>query len=315
MKSIQTRSRAFTLIELLVVIAIIGILVAILLPAVQAAREAARRTSCSNNLRQIGIALHNYHDIHHRLPFGQGGTRGKFSAISQILPYFEQNNLFEEIDFNSDVFAPTNDEPRRKEVSILRCPSDEYLVYPQTGGGINYCANKGSGIVWGPNAGPNARMPLPTGPFFRDSCTCFGGIRDGLSQTVAFSERLVGDGTNAEVNLRTDVFSSTAQPTTPDEAITACDAVDPEDLANQFPALMGAPWMHGQHCYQHVNTPNKRSCGFRTVGRASMTANSYHPNGVVILYLDSSVTFIADTIDLATWRAMGTCNKGDLLRE
>src|SRR6187549_2591400 len=94
------KSAAFTLVELLVVIAIIGILVALLLPAVQAAREAARRTQCINNLKQIGLACHNYHDTHRVLPFGQGGTGDRYSAITLLLPFMEQTNLHGTIDFN-----------------------------------------------------------------------------------------------------------------------------------------------------------------------------------------------------------------------
>jgi prepilin-type N-terminal cleavage/methylation domain-containing protein len=157
------RRRGFTLVELLVVIAIIGILVALLLPAVQAAREAARRSQCLNNLKQIGLALHNYHDTHKVLPFGQGGTADRFSALALMLPFMEQSNLHNLIDFKQSTTAAANNAARLTEVPLFRCPSDLRNPLPQTGGATNYMANKGSGIVWHNAAGPNTGLPEPSG--------------------------------------------------------------------------------------------------------------------------------------------------------
>jgi prepilin-type N-terminal cleavage/methylation domain-containing protein len=149
----MSRRRGFTLIELLVVIAIIAILIALLLPAVQQAREAARRTQCKNNLKQIGLALHNYHDAHDCFPFGWGGTRPAtgspgYSAISQLLPFFDQAPLYNTINFSLPLTDPANDVPRRQELPILRCPSDFDNPQPNAGGAINYMANKGSNHLW-----------------------------------------------------------------------------------------------------------------------------------------------------------------------
>ncbi|MBA3313266.1 MAG: DUF1559 domain-containing protein [Planctomycetota bacterium] len=289
--------RGFTLIELLVVIAIIAVLIALLLPAVQMAREAARRTQCRNNLKQIGLALHNYHDVHLCFPFGQGGTGNKYSAISQMLPFLEQGPLFNSIDFSKDMLDPLNDAPRAVELALLRCPSDQENTQSASGGAINYYPNKGSNILW--------QSTSADGLIYRGSKTRFRDVTDGTSTTAAFSERLLTDGSNGVVSPRADVFLATSNPSTSDEAVQMCDAVDINNLANQFPIFMGAPWMDGKHGYLHVNGPNTRSCGFFPT-KASMPPSSQHTGGVCLLMTDGAVHFASNSINIGIWRALGT---------
>lgn len=311
----NAKNRGFTLIELLVVIAIIGILMSLLLPAVQQAREAARRTQCGSHLKQIGLALHNYHAAHGCFPFGMGGTGNKYSTLSQLLPYIEENPVFERIDFRQDVFAPANDAPRRVEIALFRCPSDEENPRPMVGGAVNYMSNKGSGIVWGLAKGPNAGMPEPNGVFFQGSRTGFRDLIDGASSTAAFSERLVTDGSNGMISPRSDVFVHPGAPHDADEAVRLCDAVDITDLANQFSMFMGAPWMHGMHAYLHTNFPNQRSCGFHSTGRATMPASSRHGAAVHLLLCDGATRLVTQSIDLQVWRGAGSRNGSEMTNE
>ena len=142
-----------------------------------------------------------------------------------------------------------------------------------------------------------------------------GHITDGSTNTAAFSERNLTDSNLASVDPIADVFFSTAAPTTQDDAVTMCNAVDIYSPSSQFPLFMGAPWAHGQHCYQHVNTPNKRSCGFFAVLRASMPPSSKHVGGVHVQMADGSVRFVSDNINLATWRALGSRNGSEVIGE
>jgi prepilin-type N-terminal cleavage/methylation domain-containing protein/prepilin-type processing-associated H-X9-DG protein len=310
----MSRRTGFTLVELLVVIAIIAILIGLLLPAVQFAREAARRAQCLNNLKQIGLALHNYHGTQGSFPSGQLQTTA-FSAQALIAGYLELETVRQRADFRSLVTATTNDEVRNLELPVYRCPSDVANPLSARGGATNYMYNKGSGIVWQLPVGVNAGLPAPSGPMFMNSRVRFADILDGTSNTAAFSERLLADGSNAIVSEREDVFFSPAAPTTPDQAKTLCEQLDTTNLANQFPLFMGAPWIHGQHSYLHVTTPNSRSCGFFTVSRAVMPPSSRHPGGVNVLLCDGSVKFVMSGVELRSWRALGTRSGRDIVHE
>lgn len=301
--------RGFTLIELLVVIAIIGVLIALLLPAVQAAREAARRSQCTNNLKQIGLAIHNYHDRTNALP-GAQLPRGlsSFSAITHLLPDLEQSPLYNAL--NCSVVSntdPANSTVMFTAISSFVCPSDgSNSALSQLGAPTNYMADMGSWIVWQYADGPNTGLAQPNGVFYGDSHTKFADVIDGLSNTAFFSERVLADGNNGMVSPIADVFFAKTQPTTINDAVSQCQALDILDLSNQFPLFMGAPWINGQHVCLHVTAPNSRSCGFFTALRAIMPPSSHHPGGVNVLFGDGSVKFIKNSINVSTWRALGT---------
>ena len=310
----RMRRRGFTLIELLVVIAIIAVLIALLLPAVQAAREAARRSQCVNNLKQIGLAVHNYHDSRGALPGAQLVHNGtSFSALSHMLPALEQNSAYNAINFSLKNDDPTNNTVLTTRISTFICPSDVSDPHPEYGGQTNYMADMGSWIVWQAADGPNTGLAPPNGVFYGNSSTRFAEVTDGLSNTAFFSERILADFTNGVISPIADVFFSPAQPTTIDAAVQACQAVNIYDPASQFPLFMGAPWVNGQHVCLHVTGPNSRSCGFFTALRATMPPSSRHPGGVNVLLGDGSVRFVRDTVNIATWRALGTRNGYEII--
>jgi len=300
---------AFTLVELLVVIAIIGVLVGLLLPAVQAAREAARRMQCGNNLKQIGLATHNYESTFKCLPAGRS-SQG-LSSHAALAPYLEQGNAAEQINFTTTWNAAENALARTFLVATFLCPSDPQATNPLGWGGTTYRANQGSGILWGlppqDPADPNFGMPGPDGVFFLNSFLRFRDIGDGLSNTVAFSEHNQGDFSNA-ISSKPDTFWPKTTPANADEAFQQCEAIDPSDLQYQRVSDVGAPWIYGYHSntiYFHASPPNKRSCMFPP-GRIATTAKSLHPAGVLTARCDGSVAFMTDSVDLSIWRALGT---------
>jgi prepilin-type N-terminal cleavage/methylation domain-containing protein/prepilin-type processing-associated H-X9-DG protein len=308
------RRSGFTLIELLVVIAIIAVLIALLLPAVQSAREAARRIQCVNNEKQIGLAMHNYQESRGCLPGADMVFNvTELSALSNVLPYLEQTNVYNSINFDFSYQDPNNATAMMTIINGFVCPSDLPDAIPSLGGQTNYMANMGSGIVWQSAIGVNAGLPQPNGIFYANSATTFAAINDGLSNTTMYSERVLADGNNSIVSPIADVFFSPGFPLTPDDAMQQCLAVNINDLNNQFPLFMGAPWLCGQHIFLHVTPPNTRSCGFFIALRAVMPASSHHPGGVNTLFADGSVKFVKDSVGLQTWRALGTRAGGEVV--
>jgi prepilin-type N-terminal cleavage/methylation domain-containing protein/prepilin-type processing-associated H-X9-DG protein len=320
MSRIPFARKGFTLIELLVVIAIIGVLIALLLPAVQSAREAARRTQCVNNLKQLGIALHNYNDTLGCLPLGRTiPFDASYSPFARILPFVEQTNIGEALNFNLAWNIPANATATTAKMSVLLCPSDSVDLIPNNWGATNYRANEGTSVaMWfgrSDTAGVNAAVAPPNGLFFANQQISLASIRDGLSNTAAFSEHLIGDFDNGRASEKQDTFWPQTYPANPDEAVAQCRAMDWRNLSFQRVSEVGAPWIYGYHStssYWHSGPPNSRSCMFPP-SRIMTVANSNHPGGVNVAMADGSVKFIKDTVNLTAWRALGTRNGGEVV--
>jgi prepilin-type N-terminal cleavage/methylation domain-containing protein/prepilin-type processing-associated H-X9-DG protein len=319
----RTRS-AFTLIELLVVIAIIAVLIALLLPAVQSAREAARRAQCVNNLKQFGLALHNYHDVNGSFPIGVSlnvatGSSTNFSHQTRLLPFMEQTVIFNAINLNLTNAAPDNATALVAGVGIFLCPSDAQNEIPTGWAGINYRVNCGTSIVNSYGAqdtsGVNVAMPPPNGLLFADFKVRMADVTDGTSNTAALSEHVKGDFSNSISTELSDTYRPGTYPASADEALRMCRAVNILDLTKQGNSNGGAPWMSDGHTstrYYHGSPPNSRSCMFPP-SRISTTANSRHPGGANVCMTDGSVRFFKSSINLATWRAVGTRNGGEVI--
>jgi prepilin-type N-terminal cleavage/methylation domain-containing protein/prepilin-type processing-associated H-X9-DG protein len=323
--STQKRS-AFTLIELLVVIAIIAILIGLLLPAVQKIREAANRMKCTNNLKQLGLGLHNHHDTHGTFPPGKLSTGNNnpgngLAGFVFLLPYVEQDNLYRQIDQNVDSKHANNNNARGTIVKIYQCPSDPGKA-PPGGAACSYRFNQGYNILYSgvpSTSGANSTMPPADGVFWDNSKTTFADITDGTSNTAAMSEKLIGDQTNTIATDRSDTFFIPSYPDNPDAWVQACDGLsqaDVQNLANQGNWDIGAEWVTGSHStssYYHTNLPNKRSCKPKQLGgRVATLAGSQHAGGVNVVLCDGSVRFIRDNIDLFSWRALGSRDKGEV---
>ena len=303
----------FTLVELLVVIAIIGILIALLLPAVQAAREAARRATCLSNIRQMGIALHNYHEFAQcPSPGGYSCCWGTWALI--IFPYMEQKEQFDRFVFGRMYSSPgdgleendkrysaaVNIPVTSQRIRVYQCPSDEEHTLNGKITKNNYVANYGNTTFAGHS--PFNGVVYGGAPFwvtYRGMAKSYGSkldeIPDGLSQTLCVSETVQG----READLRgftfwTDGthFTTYAPPNTsiPDRIYT---------MSYCRPDLMiEAP------CALSTSTDPTR-----------FSARSRHPGGVQAMMVDGSARFFSNDIDLSTWRGLGTSRGGELDRE
>ncbi len=325
------RTRGFTLVELLVVIAIIGVLVGLLLPAVQSAREAARRMQCSNNLKQIGLALHNYESTFKILPAGTfndatRGTANNSSPHPMLMPFIEQTNAF--VLFNFDVDLNThavNLAARQQNVATFQCPSQSG-VSPFVLAGTQ-CPN-GCGLTnYVQSLGNNGNYASNSGPFGRRYGARFGDISDGLSNTGLFGEIILGPstgsattgivaaGTPTDLHVATNLpFASwDASPTGDTIAVPECD-----NRAISAYLYRGKQYYRGivvATYYSHTLPPNskRRDCIRGTgVDRGHLAMRSFHVGGAQIVLCDGSVHFASNSIDDATWRAIGTRAGGEV---
>jgi prepilin-type N-terminal cleavage/methylation domain-containing protein/prepilin-type processing-associated H-X9-DG protein len=323
------RAAGFTLIELLVVIAIIAVLIALLLPAVQAAREAARRGQCVNNLKQIGLALHNYHDVRGSLPAGHQGTGWQdFGPQVMLLPYIEQGPLFNMCNFNMSLSGANPGCPQMTTVqftklTFLLCPSDSDRL-TNGYGHQNYAGNSGNSpeSLW-----DNNRLGAFNGCFASvNNCSPIGfrDITDGLSNTALYSEKVKGIGTafnGYDVQIPTSAIMAVPMTagtdTVPQPYYLLCIAQNPYVVNGNFSTggaiSQGEFWWDAHYetgIYNHVMPPNLWGCDdannvwVNDAGAAP--ASSRHPGGVNVLLCDGSVKFIKTTISTTIWWALGT---------
>jgi prepilin-type N-terminal cleavage/methylation domain-containing protein/prepilin-type processing-associated H-X9-DG protein len=306
------RRSGITLIELLVAIAIIAILMALLVPAVQYAREAARRIQCASNLRQIGVAVHLYENHHRSFPPGNAST---YSYLVSILPQMDMEPLYSRFDFAQryDQLVPDfKSYLLGLSIPSYRCPSDE--IAAQDVYRTNYAGNLGydvitlryNGLFDGDDI--TSRAPNRQGLVYRAS-----DVTDGLSRTALVGERLVGGGGPPGRRLRTN-WATAVQfgPGQHDEFCRACLAHEyltwPD--GEVFGDFWYGPWyqgLEGKTLYTHCLPPNSESCTNGPNFDAGIySLSSHHAGGAQVAFADAHVEVVGSSIDRAVWRALGS---------
>ena len=327
--------RAFTLVEVLVAIAIIGMLVAILLPAVQAARDSARRINCTNNLRQLGLALHNYESAAGAFPSGAISKEFRdspwtphnyfrWSSLAYLLPHLENADSYELLDLDVPMYGvdfqitSANRQAVAARIEAFLCPADEEVVTNPQLGPTNYAACAGTGIDGG--------SPYEAdGLFYVNSATKSVEVEDGLSRTIAFSESILG---------------RNPPPLTPREdadprfvygfarAVPLTEESCRQTAMWNFTQPRGFSWANGEYrsaLYNHYLQPNSPEfdCISALIsgpidivhaGYGWKTARSWHRGGVNASFADGSQRFITDKIAPAIWRAYATTSGNEVDR-
>ncbi|MBX6316228.1 MAG: DUF1559 domain-containing protein [Isosphaeraceae bacterium] len=337
------RRRGFTLIELLVVIAIIGILIALLLPAVQSAREAARRSQCTNNLKQLGLAVLNYESTHNMLPptctYSVAVVGNDFSMKAHLLPFLEVTNIYNATNYSNAYNSAINGTVTSTTISTFLCPSDGNQCHRQMAnypgyyfGETNYGNNIGTSMSF--NAGQF------DGPAYSLGSTIGAPVKlamitDGTSNTAIFSEWVKGRNQSIDAPgwmvYKINSAISWTPPYSPTITTNLIDAL--QQLAAQCQAsktlsfsTKGYSWMF-MECgvgggYSHIMPPNKKACQWSNLagspnGNAKhatlIGASSAHPGGVNVGMLDGSVKFVKDSVSISTWAAIATMHGGEVI--
>jgi prepilin-type N-terminal cleavage/methylation domain-containing protein/prepilin-type processing-associated H-X9-DG protein len=334
------RRSAFTLIELLVVIAIIAILIGLLLPAVQKVRGAAARVKCANNLKQIGLAMHNYMDTNDTLPpngvFTWNGSAvvqtSPWSAIARILPFIEQENLFRNVDLNQ----PYSTQPfvTSKRVATYICPSEvndkgsgNDPTYGNKNWTLNYAVNEGT---WAVLTRKSAGMQGGDGAFSPNVGFRYADFADGMSNTIGLSEvksytpRVSGSSNSA--TFATPVPPPAGPGIPPFGTPLGVGAFDPTKnthvewvdgkvhetgFTTTFPPNSVVPMVSGGKTYDVDFVSATEANTGDTY--AAVTSRSFHPGGVNVLMMDGSVRFVRNGIAIDTWRALGTRAGGEVV--
>jgi prepilin-type N-terminal cleavage/methylation domain-containing protein len=327
--------RGFTLVELLVVVAILATLVGLLLPAVQSARDSARRTSCTNNIRQLGLAAANHESSRGRFPLGaesrQWAERPDFpwqffrwSLLAHLAPFYEQEQLLRSLDLTVPLYiglTPSDIAPQNKPivatvVPLFLCPADVATRVSDLFGPTNYAGCTGSGIGGG--------TPFETdGIFGINSRTRPRDITDGLSKTIAFSESTLGAGPKATTS-RDGIDPATGYGFVFVAPLTTAACSRP--FYYNFTDLRGFSWANGEYRTTLINTsrpPNADAIDclaalMSTTDKARMYAGygwrsprSRHTGGVVVGMADGGVRFVTNDVDPAAWTAAATIASGE----
>jgi prepilin-type N-terminal cleavage/methylation domain-containing protein len=325
-----TGRRGFTLIELLVVIAIIAILIALLLPAVQSAREAARRIQCTNNLKQLGLAMHNYHSSLNTFPIGVLGIRSpthyplagdptgsinRRTWAFMVLPFIEQGPLYQSVNFSLPFNPPTgaaNNTVSETLIAAYLCPSDSTTnqidqdnrregSYVVNWGNSNWSQNMfttNNPFVGNPLV-PGNPVPFIGAPFTMDKSFGIQNITDGTSNTLLMAEVVIGATQGAKgYEHRGDIYNDDYN-CAMFMAYTAPNSTIPDWIANGYCRY---PYATNPPC---INS--------KTAANAYNASRSYHPSGVNALLSDGSVKFFKDSISLMTWRALSTSTGSEVV--
>ncbi len=333
----------FTLIELLVVIAIIAVLISLLLPAVQSAREAARRIQCTNNLKQLGLAMHNYHSSIGTFPVGYfyptvaqvypGIPQDHYawSVLAQLTPCLEQTTVYNAMNFNfsfrggpSGNFGsvpyginPANSTAQVTKDNVFLCPSDAGTQPDPTCGPTNYVFCTGDGLTSN-FVPPTGDLSGANGTFIMSMPQSMSSITDGSSNTVAGSEQLLGTTT-------TQQSTPTPLPSDPRRAFALDPSGGPTQAGCAAAAMgweldKGVAWWEGgirSTLYNHYLTPNTKlliDCvSYNPLRPGWKAARSLHPGGVNVIFCDGHVQFVKDSINTAVWTGLGTRNGGEVV--